>query len=142
MQFTLESFASLATIAGLLVSLLALFQARSWLVLTSMCFAALAVFVCLYARRMRLAMESASIVIDGHSIDTLNIANLRRQVNRTFFIQDVEHAARIEGEDLHMTWQYSGYCRARAAAEMEFTINSEAGTRFSELDCLQDQLRA
>jgi hypothetical protein len=134
MQFSLESLASLATIAGLLITVLGIFQSREWLALTSLSFAAVAVSLFAYARHMKNAVSSASIVIEGHSVDALNIANLRRRTNRTFFIQEAEHAVRIEGEDMEITWRYSGYCCAKSAAEMEFTINSEAGTRFNELD--------
>jgi hypothetical protein len=136
MQFNLESLASLATIAGLMISVFGLLASRSWLVATSLCCVGLAVIVVFYARRMRLAVDSASIIIDGHSIDALNVANLRRRVNRTFFIQEAQHTARIEGNDLQITWQYSGYCRAPFASAMEFSIDSEAGTRFDELDCV------
>lgn len=136
MQFSLESLASLATIAGLLITVLGIFQSRDWLVLTSLSFAAVAASLFAYARHMKKAVSSASIVIEGHSVDALNIANLRRRTNHTFFIQEAEHAVRIEGEDMEITWRYSGYCRAKAAAEMEFTINSEAGTRFDELSSI------
>jgi len=136
MQFSLESLASLATIAGLLITVLGVFQSREWLVLTSLSFAAVAVSIFAYARHLKNAVSSASIVIEGHSIDGLNIANLRRRTKRTFFIQEAEHTVRIEGEDMEITWRYSGYCRAKTAAEMEFTINSEAGTRFEELSSI------
>jgi hypothetical protein len=74
-------------------------------------------------------------VIEGHSIDSLNIAKLRRRLNRTFFIQEAEHIARIEGEDLEITWKYSGYCRADTASSMEFSIDSDAGLSFDQFNC-------
>jgi len=141
MQFSLESLASLATIAGLLITVFGIFQSREWLTLASLCFAAVAVSLFAYARHMRAAVESASIVIEGHSIDALNVANLRQRVNRTFFIQDAKHAVRVVGEDMEITWHYSGYCRAKIAAEMWFTINSEVGTRFDDLRCVAYDLR-
>src|SRR5579862_5430628 len=97
MQFSLESLAALATIAGLIVSILALFQSRAWLVLTSLLVACLAAGAVVYARKQRLAVVTASTVIEGQSIDSLNIANLKRRVNRTFVVQKAEHTARIEG---------------------------------------------
>jgi hypothetical protein len=102
-------------------------------VLTSFSLAAVSVSLFAYAWHMKNTVSSASIVIEGHSIDALNVANLRRRTNNTFFIQEAEHTVRIEGEDMEISWRYSGYCRAKAAAEMEFTINSESGTRFGEL---------
>src|ERR1700722_19499213 len=103
MQFSLESLASLATIVGAIVSIFALFQSRAWLVLISALFVCLSIGAGLYARRERLAVAAASTVIEGYSIDSLNIANLRRRVNRTFVIQEAQHTARIEAEDLKIT---------------------------------------
>ena len=136
MQFSLESLAALATIAGLIVSVLALFQSRAWLLLTSLLIMALAVGAVFYARRQRLAVVTASTVIEGQSIDSLNIANLKRRVNRTFVVQEARHTARIEGDDLEITWKYSGYCKAAPASTMEFSIDSEARISFDELDCV------
>jgi hypothetical protein len=135
MQFSLESLAALATIAGLIVSILALVQSRAWLVLMSLLVVCLAIGAVLYARKQRLAVATASTVIEGQSIDSLNIANLKRRVNRTFVIQEAKHTARIEGKDLEITWKYSGYCRAARASTMEFSIDSEARTSFDDLDC-------
>src|SRR5271168_651370 len=136
MQFSLESLAAVATIAGLVISLLALLHSRAWLILTSLLFVGLAVAVGLYARRGRQALNAASIVIEGQSIDSLNIANLRRRVNRTFVIQEAHHTARITGEDLEITWKYTGFCRAKRETAMEFSIDSESGTSFEELNCV------
>lgn len=136
MQFTLESLASLATIAGLVISVLALLQSRAWLVLTSLLVVCLSIAAVLYARRERLAMAAASTVIEGHSIDSLNMANLRRRVNRTFVIQEALQRACIEGKNLEITWKYSGYCRTLQESAMEFSIDSEARISFEELDCI------
>ena len=90
----------------------------------------------LYVRQNRLLLNSASTVIEGHSIDSLNIANLRRRVNRTFVIQEASHTVRIKGEDLHVTWKYSGFCRIEGVASMEFSIDSDEATPFDQLDCV------
>lgn len=136
MQFPLEALAAWATILGTGVSLLALFQSKEWLVLTSFLFVCVAVAAILYGRSRRLALESASTMIEGQSIDSLNLANLRRRVNRTFVIQEAHHTAHIEGEDLHITWRYSGYCRNKHETAMDFSIDSESGTSFDELKCV------
>jgi hypothetical protein len=136
MPFSLESLAALATIAGLIVSILALVQSRAWMLLTSLVVVCLAIGAVLYARRQRLAVVTASTVIEGQSIDSLNVANLKRRVNRTFAIQEAAHTARIDGTNLEITWKYSGYCRAARASTMEFSIDSEARTSFNELDCI------
>ena len=85
----------------------------------------------MYARKQRLALDAASTVIEGHSIDALNIGNLWRRVNATF-VQEVEHTARIDGEDLEITWRYSGYCKAVSESAIEFSINSESNTAFED----------
>src|SRR5580698_3137849 len=126
MPFTLESLASMATIAGLVISVLALLNSRAWLVLCSLLFACIAGGAGLYARRERLAVAAASTVIEGRSIDSLNLANLKRRVNRTFVIQEACHTVQIEGEDMKITWRYSGYCRAARASSMEFSVDSDS----------------
>lgn len=140
MQVSLESLAALATIVGTALSLLAVLQARKWLVMIGLPLVGLAIVAGFYARRDRLALNAATITIEGRSIDALNAANLRRKINRTLFIQEVHHTARIEGEDLIIEWTYSGYCRARQASAIEFTIAAEPVTPFERLDCIAHDL--
>lgn len=126
----------LATIAGLAVSILALFESRAWLVLVSVCIACLALAAVFYARKQRLAVGAASTAIDGYSIDSLNMANLRRRVNKSFVIQEACHSARIAGEDMAIEWKYSGYGKAARSAAMEFSIDADIGIAFQRLDCV------
>jgi hypothetical protein len=135
MPFSLESLAALATILGTIVSVLALLQSRAWLLLISLLVVCFSILAVLYARKQRLVLDAASTVIEGHSIDALNIANLRRRVNRTLVVQTAEQTARIEGEDLEITWRYSGYCKAGSESAIEFTLNSESNTAFEKLNC-------
>lgn len=135
MPYSLESIASLATIVGVVVSVLALLQSRAWLVLISLFFICLSISATLYARRERHALNAASTVIEGRSIDSLNIANQQRRLNRTLVIQDAHHTARIEGEDLKITWRYSGYCKASRESAIEFSIDSDDNIAFDKLDC-------
>ena len=136
MKISLESSASAATILGTALSALALVQSRAWLVLTSLVLVGVSLIALVYARRDRLAIDAASVVIEGHSIDCLNIANLRRRVNRTFVIQEAEHTVRIEGGDLKITWKYSGYCRADRESAMEFSVDSDINTPFETMNCV------
>jgi len=87
MQFSLEAIVALATIVGTATSVLAVIQSRAWLVFTSLCFVILSIIAGLYARKKRLALNAALNEIEGHSIDSLNIANLKRRVNRTLVIK-------------------------------------------------------
>jgi len=136
MPYSLETLAALATILGTAISVLALLQSRAWLVLTSLFFVGLAIAAGIYARRERLARDAASTVIEGYSIDSLNMANLRRRFDRDFVVQEAAHTARIEGEDLKITWKYSGYCRTARASAFDFSIDSGAGTSFDDLNCV------
>jgi len=111
-------------------------QSRAWLVLTSLVFVGFSIAAGIYARKQRLALDAASIVIEGHSIDSLNIANLKRRVNRTLVIQEALHTARIEAEDLEIAWKYSGYCRAERDTSIEFSIDSDDSTAFDNLNCV------
>ncbi len=136
MQITLESLVALATIVGTATSIFAVIQSRSWLVFTSLLFVGISIVVGLYARKKRLALNAASTEIEGHSIDSLNIANLKRRVNRTLVIQEAHHTVLIEGEDLGITWQYSGYCNANRETSIDFSIDSDDSTAFENLDCV------
>jgi len=142
MPFSLESLAALATIVGTVVSVLALVQSRAWLLLVSVLVVCFSVLAVLYARKQRLALDAASTVIEGHSIDCLNIANLRRRVNRTLVVQKADHTAKIEGEDLEITWRYSGYCKAKSEAAIEFGISSESNSAFGKLNCVAYDLKS
>jgi hypothetical protein len=135
MQFSLESLLAVATVVGTATSLLAVIQARSWLVFTTLLLVILSVIAGLYARKKRFALDAASTEIEGHSIDCLNLANLKRRVNRTLVIQEAHHTARIEGENLEITWQYSGYCKASRETSINFSIDSDDSTAFENLKC-------
>ncbi|MDP2895513.1 MAG: hypothetical protein Q8Q12_03010 [bacterium] len=136
-----EPLASWATILGTVFSVIGLIQSRGWLAGISALFIGASIFAGLYARRKRLALDSAAVKVEGHSIDSLNIANLRRRVNRSLVIQEVNHVARIEGEDLKMTWQYAGYARADHQAAIEFSIDSDNNIPFEALDCFAYDLQ-
>ncbi len=90
----------------------------------------------LYARKKRLALAAASTEIEGHSIDSLNIANLKRRVNRTLVIQEARHTAIIEDEDMEIIWKYSGCCKSDRATSIDFSIDSDDNTVFVNLNCV------
>ena len=45
------------------------------------------------------------------------------------------HVAEIEGEDLRVTWKYSGYCRAEQETAMEFSVDTDSNVPFVSLEC-------
>ena len=136
-----ETVAALATILGTAVSILALVQSSGWLVIISCTFVCLAVGVWVWGRRRSRILASAQNVIEGHSIDALNLANLRRRVNRTFFIQEIHHTARITGDDMEMTWRYSGFCRKDDVSAMELSIDADVTLSFKTLECVAFDLQ-
>jgi hypothetical protein len=141
MNFSDESLASWASILGTLISFLGLIQSRAWLTAIGIFFIGASLIAIAYARRERRVVTSAMVQVEGRSIDSLNIANLRRRVNRSLMIQEAHQVARIEGEDLKITWQYTGYCRARRETAIEFSIDSDNGIPFDSLDCVAYDLR-
>ena len=52
-----------------------------------------------YARRQHELMESAALEVAGRSLDSLNIASLRRRLNRSLMIQEAQNEAIIDGDD-------------------------------------------
>jgi len=136
-----ESLATWSTIMGTVLSLFGLIQSRAWLAVLGVLFAGASLVAVAYARRERLHVESAMVKIEGRNIDSLNIANLTRRRNRTLVIQEAHQVARIEGENLEMTWRYAGYCRAAKETAIEFSIDTDNNIPFSDLDCFAYDLR-
>jgi len=60
---------------------------------------------------------------------------LGRRLNRSLFIQEAHQVATIKGEDMGVTWRYSGYCRAPHEAAVEFSIDTDNHVPFERLDC-------
>jgi hypothetical protein len=141
MEFPLEPLAAIATILGTAISLVGLVQSATWLVVASLMFACTSAAALLYARHQRLRLSGASTVIDGQSLDSLNIANLKRRVNQTLVVQEAHHSVRIHGEQMEIAWRYSGYCKAARETVMEFSIDSETTTPFAEMRCVGFDLK-
>jgi hypothetical protein len=136
MPFTVERIAALATVLGTALGVLALIRSSEWLVLVCLASVCISLGAVLYARQKRLILNSSAVVIEGHSIDSLNIANLRRRITKTLVVQEAKHTVRIEGEDMEITWQYSGFCKADGVSSIEFSVDSDENTPFDQLDCV------
>jgi hypothetical protein len=135
MDFSNQSLASWATVLGMVISFLGVIQSRGWLTAIGVVFIGTSIIAIAYARRERLVVSSATVEVEGRSIDSLNIANLRRRVNRSLVIQDVRHLVRIQGRDLNMAWRYTGYCRAERETAIEFSVDSDNSMPFAALNC-------
>jgi hypothetical protein len=138
----LESLTSLTAVVGPVVTLIGLIQSRGWLAGLGAVLACLSITAVVYARSQRLRLDAASVEIEGMSIDSLNVANLRRRVSRSFFIQTVNQIVTIDGTDLGISWRYAGYCQAPQAPAFEFSVDSENSIPFSRLDCFGYDLKS
>ena len=134
MDFSKDSLAFWATIAGTVLAFLGLIQSHAWLAGIGAILLVGSAMAILYARMQRRRLLFAALKVEGRSIDSLNMANLNRRLNRTLLIQEADHIAEIDGNDLTITWQYSGYCRAEREAVFEFSMDADNNTPFDELE--------
>lgn len=95
----------------------------------------------LYAERQRQRLKLAAVKIEGRSIDSLNVANLGRRLNRSLIIQEADQVATIKGEDMGVRWRYRGYCRAAHESAIEFGIDTDNHIPFERLDCFAYDLQ-
>ena len=141
MQSFQESLTAWATLLGAIASLVGLIQSRTWLAGIGTFFLLACVIAGTYARRERRVVESASMTIERRSLDSLNLSNLRRRTNESLVVQDAHHTATIHGEDLQMTWRYTGFCGSERETRMEFSVDSDNYVPFNRLDCFAYDLR-
>ena len=141
MDLSTDSLASWATILGTVISLFGLIQSRAWITATGVLFVAVSVGALLYARKEHRLVSSATVTVASKSLDSLNAANLNRRRNRSLVVQKAYHGARIEGENLQITWRYAGYCRAEWESAIEFSIDADNNVPFETLECFAYDLR-
>ena len=136
-----DSVAFWTTIIGTFAGIFGLVQSRAWLAIIGAVVVAGSIGTAAYAKRQRALLESAALKVAGRSIDSLNLASLRRRLNRSLVIQLAENLAVIDGEDLTVTWECAGYCRAERETSIEFSIDADANIPFAEFDCVAFDLR-
>jgi hypothetical protein len=136
-----DSVSFWTTIIGTFAGLFGLFESRAWLAVIGAVVVAGSIATLAYAKRQRGLLESAALSVAGRSIDSLNLANLRRRLNRSLVIQRAENVAVIDGEDLTVIWNCAGYCRAERETAIEFSIDADANIPFAELDCVAFDVR-
>jgi len=136
-----DSVAFWASVLGTFLGLLGAIQSLTWLAAVGglMLVGSLGAFA--YARRQHELMESAALEVAGRSLDSLNIASLRRRLNRSLMIQDAQNEAIIDGENLTIRWKCIGYCRADRETSIEFSIDTDNHIPFNELNCFASDLR-
>ena len=94
-----------------------------------------------YGREQHRLLNLAILRVENRSIDSLNMANVRRRVNRSLIIQEATDTATIQGEDLTVRWFCTGYCRGKHESAIEFSIDSDNVVPFAELECFAYDLR-
>jgi len=136
-----KSLAAWAAMLGAIVGLFGLIQSLSWLAGIGAFFLTISLVAFGYAIRERLLVRSAAVKVNGRSVDSLNIANLRRRVNHSLVVQDAYQVATVDGEDLTMIWRYTGYCKAKKESAVEFSIDADNNIPFEELECFAYDLQ-
>lgn len=116
-------------------------NSSQWLAIVGSLFIVFSVAAFLYAERQRERLKLAAIKIEGRSIDSLNLASLGRRLNRSLMIQEAEQVAKINGEDMTITWRYRGYCQASRETAIEFSIDMDNHVPFQFLDCFAYDLQ-
>jgi hypothetical protein len=99
-----DTVAFWASVLGTFLGLLGAIQSLTWLAALGGIMAVASICAIAYAARQRERLESAVLKVAGRSIDSLNMAGLRRRVNRSLMIQEAENTATIDGENLMITW--------------------------------------
>jgi hypothetical protein len=136
-----DSLAFWSSILGMVLGFLGLIESSRWLAVLGLLLVAGSVAALLYARRQRQRLKLAAVTIEGRSIDSLNAASLGRRLNRSLIIQEADQVATIKGEDMVVTWRYSGYCRAPHEAAIEFSIDTDNHVPFERLECFAYDLQ-
>jgi len=125
-----------ATIIGLVLAVAGLLKEKAVLLYLGIIVFILFLVACYFLQKEKIKIKSSSIVVEGKSIDCLNIANLSRLQNKSLLVQDVTHVATIQGNDLKIEMHYNGYCKSKKGANgIEFSIDADANLPFDELDC-------
>jgi hypothetical protein len=136
-----DSLAFWSSILGTVLGVLGLIKASRWLAVLGLLLVAGSVAALLYARKQRQRLRLAAVKIEGRSIDSLNVASLGRRLNRSLIIQEADQVATINGEDMVVTWRYSGYCHAPHEAAIEFSIDTDNHVPFERLECFAYDLQ-
>ena len=136
-----ETLALWVSTLGAFLGLLGALQSVSWLIWFGGVLVVAAIAAIIYAREQRLRLESVVLKVAGRSIDSLNMATLRRRRNRTLVVQEAHNFAVIDGEDLQISWECFGYCRGGEESNFEFSIDSDNNIPFDALDCFAFDLK-
>lgn len=136
-----DTLAFWTTILGTIVALFGVIQSVSWFAGIGAVLITGSIFSIGYGKKQRQLLNQAGHRVEGRSIDSLNLASLRRHLNRTLIIQDAQNTATIRGEDLTVFWDCTGYCKVEGGSAIEFSIDTDNNIPFNELRCFAYDLQ-
>ena len=136
-----ETVALWACLLGSAVALLGQSQSLASITFAGTCLAGASATVAVYSRRNRTQIQRSGVSIEGLNLDSLHIANVRRRLNKSLTLERAFQVAIIDGSDLHLAWQYDGFCRSQGETGIEFSIDSENNIAFEQLECFAFDLQ-
>jgi hypothetical protein len=136
-----DSLAFWSTILGTVVGILGVRLDSGWIALLGFFLMIASSAVLLYALNERRRLKLAHITIEGRKIDSLNVANLGRRLNRSLVVQEADQVATIKGENMTVIWRYAGYCRSEHEGAVDFSIDMDVHIPFQRLDCFAYDLK-
>ena len=89
-----DSVAFWATILGTLLGVFGAIKSLTWLVVMGVLVVFGAIGTLVYARKQRQLVKSAALKVAGRSLDSLNVASLRRRMNRSLVVQQARESGR------------------------------------------------
>jgi len=120
--------------AGFLLSIYGLIENKSYILLFGVSSSIIAIYFGYRLIKEKQRYSKANIEIEGHRIESLNLANITRRQNKTLFIQQAKHIATISGVDLALEFDYSGYCSKNSHENgVDFSVDSDVNIEFRDM---------
>jgi hypothetical protein len=118
------------------ISIYGLISNRKIFTLLGVSFFALSAVLAFRLLEIKRQTKKTNIVIDGKRIDALNVANLTKKPNKSLKIQEGTHFTRVEGNNLSLYFEYSGYCKNRKGENgFVFSVGGDVNIPFDKLVC-------
>lgn len=136
-----ETVALWACLLGSAVALLGQSLFLASITFAGICLSGVSATFAICSRRNRSPIQRAGVIIEGLNLDSLHIANVRRRLNKSLTLERAFQVAIINGSDLHLAWQYDGFCRSQGETGIEFSIDSENNIAFEQLECFAFDLQ-
>lgn len=134
MTYNKENISLFIGVAGFLLSFYGLIENKLYILLFGVSSYIVAICFAFKLTKEKQRYSKANIEIEGHRIESLNLANITRKQNKTFFIQQAKHIATIRGLDLVLEFDYSGYCsKGSQESGIDFSVDSDVNIEFRDI---------